>query len=160
MMRTPRLNRDYNLPLIAYQIGQAAADLGAQAVAAHEAGKKAQATRLADYLVQLEEGLVGPGQPEDAGLLKANTTNPQDKTYLNQVEQQVRNVARAAVELARAAGVQETQRRQDLATRVGELRSFLAANVPKSWTLVPGGPEFRGAKTDVAAGGVEPKGGR
>jgi len=131
----------YNFPLVAYATGQLAAHVGDQIAATYTAdkGKPLNATK-AEHLTGL---LVGPvyqafdGQPglRESGLLHSNALA--EKGDVQKIADQIKPVAKAALELVRAPTGQLKGRRTDLVARVEALKEYLAKNVPANRHLVP-----------------------
>jgi hypothetical protein len=141
MMQITTAVPGYNFPLVAYAAAQLAARVGDQIVASYSAdkGKPLNATK-AEYLTGL---LVGPvyqafeGQPgvRESGLLHANAAATHSD--IQKIADQIKPVAKAALELVRAPTGQLKARRTDLVARVDVLKEFLAKNVPANRHLVP-----------------------
>ena len=144
MMQISTAVPNYNFPLIAYAAAQLTARVGDQVAACYSADSKAKplnATK-AEYLTTL---LVGPiyqafeGQTaaRESGLLHSPAPAPAARSEIQKVADQIKPVAKAAVELVRAPTGQLKARRADLVARVSSLREFLAKNVPTNHHLVP-----------------------
>ncbi len=141
MMQITTAVPGYNSPLVAYAAAQLAARVGDQIVASYSAdkGTPLNATK-AEYLTAL---LVGPvyqafeGQAgvRESGLLHGHATAA--RSEIQKVADQIKPVAKAALELIRAPKGQLKARRADLAARVEALKDFLAKNVPANRHLVP-----------------------
>jgi hypothetical protein len=146
MMQITTAVPGYNFPLVAYAAAQLAAQVGDQIVASYSAdkGKPLNATK-AEYLTGL---LVGPvyqafeGQAgvRESGLLHGNAAAA--RSDIEKIADQMKPVAKAALELIRAPTGQLKARRADLAARVEALKEFLAKNVPANRHLVPDDEEF------------------
>ncbi len=143
MMQISNAVPNYNFPLIAHAAAQLAARLGDQIVACFSADKaKPLNATKAEYLTGL---LLGPvyqafdGQPgaRESGLLHSNATTPPARSEIQKIADQIKPVAKAALELIRAPSGQLKARRADLVARVESLREFLAKNVPANHHLVP-----------------------
>jgi len=141
MMQITSAVPGYNFPLVAYAAAQLAARLGDQIVATYSADKaKPLNATKAEYLTGL---LVGPvyqafeGQAgvRESGLLHANAALA--KSDIQKIADQIKPVAKAALELVRAPTGQLKARRADLVARLDALKEFLAKNVPANHHLVP-----------------------
>jgi len=156
MMQITAAVPGYNYLLIAYATAQLAAQVGGQILANYSAdkGKPLNATK-AEYLTTL---LVGPiyqafeGQAgvRESGLLHGNATAARDE--IQKFADQLKPVAKAALELVRAPTGQLKARRADLSARVDALEAFLAKNVPANHHLVPDDDGFlQGAGAQAGA---------
>ena len=160
MMQITTAVPDYNSPLVAYAAAQLAARVGDQIVASYSAdkGTPLNATK-AEYLTAL---LVGPvyqafeGQAgvRESGLLHGNATTV--RSDIQKVADQIKPVAKAALELIRAPKGQLKARRADLAARVEALKDFLAKNVPANRHLVPDDDGFLEDAGSQAGAPAEP----
>ncbi|MBV8127399.1 MAG: hypothetical protein JO114_06980 [Planctomycetaceae bacterium] len=160
MMQITTAVPDYNSPLVAYAAAQLAAWVGDQIVASYSAdkGTPLNATK-AEYLTAL---LVGPvyqafeGQAgvRESGLLHGNATTV--RSDIQKVADQIKPVAKAALELIRAPKGQLKARRADLAARVEALKDFLAKNVPTNRHLVPDDDGFLEDAGSQAGAPAEP----
>jgi hypothetical protein len=151
-MLTMPANANYNFPLEAYQVGRVAADIGDKIVADcdhrgpsfSKAGGNDSARYLTGLLIyQVYPALAGVDDVPNSGRL--NSRHPAalaSRTLLAGLEEQIRNVGKAANELLAAGGGQVKEARNDLAARVTELKSFLDKNRPANIELFPGGPKF------------------
>jgi hypothetical protein len=154
MMQITSAVPKYNFGLVAYAAGQLAAELGDQIVSTFPENRI-----KADYLTAL---LIGPvyqafdGQPgmHDSGLLHGYTGNYRND--IQRIANQIKPVARAAVDLLNAPGGQVSAHRKDLSARVALLKDFLEKNTPADHHLVPGGPEYPPAEGEVADAPTEP----
>ena len=150
----------YNFPLVAYAAAQLAAHVGDQIVASYSADKGTPLNASkAEYLTAL---LVGPvyqafeGQAgvRESGLLHGNATAA--RSDIQKVADQIKPVAKAALELIRAPKGQLKARRADLAARVDALKDFLAKNVPANRHLVPDDDGFLEDAGSQAGAPAEP----
>jgi hypothetical protein len=150
----------YNFPLVAYAAGQLAARVGDQILATYssEKGTPLNATK-AEYLTSL---LVGPvyqafeGRTglRESGLLHGNVAAA--RSDVQKVSDQIKPVAKAALDLIRAPAGQRKARRVDLETRVAALKEFLAKNAPSNRHLVPDDEGFLEAAGEQAGAPAEP----
>ena len=141
MMQITTAVPGYNFPLVAYAAAQLAARVGDQIVASYSAdkGTPLNATK-AEYLTALLVGPVyqafeGQAGARESGLLHGHATAA--RSEIQKVADQIKPVAKAALELIRAPKGQLKARRADLAARVEALKDFLAKNVPANRHLVP-----------------------
>jgi hypothetical protein len=142
MLRPNVQNPRYNFELIAHHMGGAAADIG-DVIVAEGTANPVFATRLADQLLVLLSGIEGDPQIRNAGLLRVDHPNvANQRAAIQGVLDRVREVARAAVELSRSAGVQRAQRTAEVAAAVQALRAHLAKSPPADLALFPDGPTF------------------
>jgi len=151
MMHVPQQLNRYNVPLIAYYVGQAAADVGEQ-VGSVSADSADLAMHLSGLLLsQLVGGLRGVDGVRDSGLLNGAGAGPA-RSFVQGVNDRVQAVAVAAYKLAGPTAIrrQKPQLRRELDSKVADLRAFLAKNPPADRHLVPGGPVFPGAPAQVA----------
>ena len=151
-MMTMPANASYNFPLEAYQVGRLAADIGDKIVAdCTQRGpsfSKAGGNDYARYLTGLLLYEVYPalaGVDDVANSGRINSRHPAAlaaRAVLSGLDEQLKNVGRAANELLTAGGGQVQEARNDLAARIVELKSFLDKNRPTSVELFPGGPKL------------------
>ena len=141
MMQITTAVPGYNFPLVAYAAAQLAAQVGEQIVASYSAdkGKPLNAAK-AEYLTGLLLGPVyqafeGQAGVRESGLLHANAAAAHSD--IQKIADQIKPVAKTALELVRAPTGQLKARRADLVARVEALKEFLANNVPANRHLVP-----------------------
>jgi hypothetical protein len=146
MMQITTAVPGYNFPLVAYAAAQLAAQVGDQIVASYSAdkGKPLNAAK-AEYLTGLLLGPVyqafeGQAGVRESGLLHANAAAAHSD--IQKIADQIKPVAKAALELVRAPTGQLKARRADLVARVEALKEFLAKNVPANRHLVPNDDGF------------------
>ena len=168
MMQFSGLAGKYNFSLIGYHLGQAAVDIGGRIVAVDADKNYGRAHHYTALLLQLLEAFRGDPAVPGSGLLNLGHPGAASaRPFLQQVEQNVRDIAKAAVELSRAPRDRTPPKdaakaknfrnpraafRAELAKQVNELKVFLGKNSPSDRSFVPGGPEFPGP-AQVAAGG-------
>jgi len=146
MMQITTAVPGYNFPLVAYAAAQLAARVGDQIVASYSADKGiALNVAKAEYLTGLLLGPVyqafeGQAGVRESGLLHANAAAAHSD--LQKIADQIKPVAKAALELVRAPTGQLKARRADLVARVEALKEFLAKNVPANRHLVPNDDGF------------------
>lgn len=149
-MVTMPANANYNFPLEAYQVGRLAADIGDKIVADYDR-RKAKFPRENDHsryltgllIYQVYAALGGLDDVPNSGRL--NSRHPgalSARALLSGLDEQLKNVGRAANELLTAGGGQVQSARDDLAARIVELKSFLDKNRPTNIELYPGGPKL------------------
>ncbi len=141
MMQVTTAVPNYNFPLVAYATAQLAARVGDQIAATYSAdkGKPLNATK-AEHLTGLLVGPVyqafeGQAGARESGLLHANAAAAHSD--IQKIADQIKPVAKAALELVRAPTGQLKARRTDLVARVEALKEYLAKNVPANRHLVP-----------------------
>ncbi len=141
MMQITAAVPGYNFPLIAYAAAQLAARVGDQILATYTAdkGKPLNETK-AEYLTGLFVGPIyqafeGQTGQRESGLLHGNAVAA--RSDILKIADQIKPVAKAALELIRAPTGQRKARRSDLQARVDALKEFLAKNVPANRHLVP-----------------------
>ena len=150
MMRVAPQIVPYNFRLAGSEIGELATTLGTKIVAEYDEHPDTfdrdsdQARNLAALLMfQVVPSLSGEENPNDSGLLRSTHPSAAEaKPFLTKLEEKVKAVSREAYELLRAGGVAQKVRRNDLAAKVADLKTFLDQdqNKPKSRQLVPNGP--------------------
>lgn len=146
MIEVPSGYPQVNYALVAYYVGRLAETIGQRIVELSdpesEVSNPERATYLTGVLVnQVFVALDGVRGVRNSGLRNAGSLGPH-RNDVNRVHQLVKQVAAAAVELARSVGVQREPRRTQLAQRLNELKAFLDANAPEDTALVPGTREF------------------
>lgn len=161
MITVPGSIQKFNLELIAYEMGQAAAD-AASAILAIPMPEEQPARnlrlvpRMVDPLLRILSGFVGDPTLRGTGVSNSQHVNAAAaKTMSREVEQRVRDVTAAAIDLSKSAGGQVLKERQKLESRLNDLKAFLARNPPKSGELYPGGP--RVDLPPAPTGGAAPK---
>jgi hypothetical protein len=167
MMRMERVSSKVNFALLGHHVGQDAVDLGNRIIAADADGRLLRARHFDRLVLQLMEALNGDTSIGNAGLLKSSHPGAAAaRATLEQIDRLVRGLAQSALDLDRAPAERavvtkkgatptksaRARMRDDVQARVDELKSFLAKNRPADWSLIPGGPEFRGPQPQVAAG--------
>ncbi len=148
MMRVAAQVDPYNFKLAGSEIGELAATLGIKIVAEYDENADTfdrdsdQARSLAALLIfQVVPSLSGEETPTDSGLLRSTHPNAADaKPFLTKLDEKVKAVSREAFELLRAGGTAQKVRRNELAAKVSDLKTFLDQNKPKDRRLVPNGP--------------------
>ncbi len=162
MMVIPTQVQNFNYELVAYEIGRAAADIGT--LLTEIPMPKEQPTRnlrlvqrLLDPLLRLLSAFTGDPEIRGSGL--DNSTHPSasgSRDRVRAIEQRIRVVAKAGIELTQSAGVQIPQRQQALVVAVEELKNYIAQNPPKSGELYPGGPQVSLPEVKKAPAGGRP----
>jgi hypothetical protein len=146
----------YNFPLIAYHIGDVAANLG-ESINEVFSKNPSRAEYLTGLLInQLYQALEGAPNARNSGLLKGDHPNiAPNRNYIKQVSDLIKPIANASITLTRSPKGQVPKVQKDLGDRVAALKSFLDKNQPADTWLVPGGPQFplKGANAVAEAPG-------
>jgi hypothetical protein len=154
MMKIPSNVAPYNFNLVGQQVGELAVDLGNRIVQEYDDSPthfdkhKDEAARLTSLLLfQVCTALIGMEKVSESGLLRSTHRNAADaKPFLSKVDDKVKAVAREACELVRAAGGSNKTARDQLDSKLADLKTLLGGTVLKDRHLVPGGPEFQPAQ--------------
>ena len=159
-MQTANIPR-YNYKLVAAAAGSLIADLAIEINNQYSdnpprAENPTKATYLAALLVgpayQCFEGVEGQS---NSGLLRTASADSESLKYAQKVFSLIKPIAQAAIDLRGAPSKEFKKGKQDLASNVAALRSFVDENPPASRRLVPGGPEF-GPNGQAAGARVQP----
>jgi hypothetical protein len=158
MMKYPPNENPINFPLLGDAIGRLAADLGDRIVAEydehaeHFARNSDEAALLTGFLLfQDYAALAGDERVKESGLIRSpHPSAAAAKSYLTGLDEKVKSVAKHAVELLRAGGVNQKAERDKLATQVADLKAYLDSKPPKDRTLIPNGPAFPAPVPQVA----------
>jgi len=151
MMRLGNINQ-FNYPLVAYLIGDLAADVG-ERVAASYGENLSRAEYWAAVLVyQIFPALYGQDGIRDSGL-KTQGAGP--NRAVNQLADLVRPLVKTSVDLLKSPPGGRAQVAKDLNERVGQLRAYLDKNRPSNTFLVPQGNQFP-LQADVAGAPGQP----
>ena len=147
MIEVPPGYPQVNYALVAYYVGRLAETLGQRILElsdpASELSNPERATYLTGVLVnQVFVALDGVRGVRNSGLRNAGALGPH-RNDVNRVHQLVKQVAAAAVELARSVGVQREPRRTQLAQRLNELKTYLDANAAGGHRAGPRDPRVR-----------------
>jgi hypothetical protein len=162
----PAATPTFNFKLATYQVGRLAADLGDKMVADYDQ-RKAKFTRQNDYsryltgllLYEVYPALAGEDDVPNSGLIHSrHPAAVAGRPFMSGLDEQLKNLGRAAGELLTAGGGQVKEARDDLNGRVVELKTFLEKNRPgpAESELYPGGPKIAINPTQVA--GAPPRG--
>jgi hypothetical protein len=152
----------FNFPLVAHAAAQLAASVGDQILATYSSDKGTPLNETkAEYLTALLVGPVyqafeGRAGLRESGLLHGNAAA--GRSDIQKVLDQIKPVAKAALELIRAPSGQRKARRVDLEARVAALKEFLARNVPANRHLVPDDEGFLEDMGAQAGAPAEPGG--
>jgi hypothetical protein len=156
MMHVPsQLN--FNYPLVAYHVGQAAAEAGDR-VGSTSSSNPELALRLTGLLLyQLLGGLRGDDAIRDSGMMNAPNLG-QARKSVSEVATRVQDVAVAAFAVTSVATPKRDipKKKTELAAKVVALKDFLSKNPPSDLHLVPGGPEFPGPASREAKADKKP----
>jgi len=142
MMRVSTAVGKFNYPLVAYYLGEVAADLG-QRVAETYASNMTQARYwAAPLLYQVWPALNGVPGVGETGVVKMPGLAASDRDFVQKVSGLVRPLAKSAVELIKAPKGGQEKLAKELSDRVGALKAFLDKNPPSDNKLVPTGKPF------------------
>lgn len=141
MMRVSAASGQFNYPLIAYYIGEVAADLGERIASTYDDNFTLAQYWASPLIYQVYASLNGQDGARDSGLLKMQLS-PQHKKFVQEVADLVRPVTRASVDLFKAPKGTRDKMAKELSDRVGQLKAFLDKNPPAQKSLVPGGQPF------------------
>jgi len=142
MLRISTANGKVNFPLIAYYVGEVAADLGERVAASYATNMTQARYWTAPLLYQIWPALNGLSGVRDSGLLHMPSLAPADRTFIDQVNGLVKPVAKSAVELIKSPTGGREKLAKELSDRVGALKTFLDKNQPSDTKLVPTGKPF------------------
>ncbi len=145
MMRiSPALSK-FNFILVAFDLGEVAADLG-EKVSDAFADNPMQSEYYTSFLLyQIYPALEGKEGARESGLTHIPTNHPnigQASKFIKQVDDLVKPVASTAVNLLRAPTGRFKDYKKELNDRVAALKLFLEKNPPADHHLTPGGPQF------------------
>jgi hypothetical protein len=164
MIPVPSSQSSFNFPLVVYQVGVLAAEIGDKIGAEfdmHETSFAKQsdyARFLAGLLIyQVEPALSGESNILNSGLLKMkhNALAPA-QSILKGLDEQLQGLSASSVDLLKAGGAETKNARKVVGARVASLTAFLDKNRPKDVTLYPGGPKLSIGTPAQVAGGPEP----
>jgi hypothetical protein len=166
MLTIPASIPTYNFKLATYQTGRLAADIGDKILADY-GQRKDKFTRQNDQsryltgllLYQVYPALAGEDDVPNSGLLHSrHPAALASRPFMSGLDEQLKNLGRAAGDLLTAGGGQVKEASADLEARVVELKSFLEKNRPgpAETELYPGGPKIAINPTQVA--GAPPRG--
>lgn len=149
MMQINPAIRGYNFPLVAYDTGTLAAEIGAQVNSGFRANQ-VRSNYLTGLLVApIYQTFKGIDGARESGLLNAPALGSA-QSYVARIADLTASVSKASIELIRAPNGQIDARQKDLGERLATLKAYLDKNPPKDWRLVPGGPEFKVRQAQVA----------
>ncbi len=161
MLTVPGSVQRYNFELVAYEMGRAAADAASAILAIpmpedQPARNLRLVPRMIEPLLRILSGFVGDPTLRGTGLSNAQHVNAGPaQAATREIEQRVRDVTAAALDLSKTAGGQVLKERQKLESRLNELKAYLARTPPKSAELYPGGPKVE--LPPAPTGGAAPK---
>ena len=130
----------YNFQLVAFTIGQLAADLGNRIANDYSTNQDKARYWSALLIGPVYQAFEGSAGMRDSGLLHA--TGGASGAYVQQVFDTVKPVMKSAIDLLSAGQRQAKDRQKDLLSQVATLKSFLDKNAPNDRHLVPDGAEF------------------
>jgi len=142
MLRVTSANGKFNFPLIAYYLGEVAADLGERVASSYATNMTQARYWTAPLLYQVWPALNGLTGVRDSGLLHMPSLPPADRTFIDQVSGLIKPVAKSAVELIKSPAGGREKMAKELSDRVGALKTFLDKNQPSDTKLVPTGKPF------------------
>ena len=153
----------FNFKLEAYFVGRLAAEIGDRIGAEFDTHEStfAKESDSARYLTGLllypvYSALGGDENLRDSGFLRMrHPALTPVMPFIRGLDEQIKNVSQAAMDLINAGGAQTKERRGVLATRVSELKAFLEKNRPDDSALTPDGPKFALPTAQVA--GANPR---
>ncbi|MBV8229022.1 MAG: hypothetical protein JO329_03470 [Planctomycetaceae bacterium] len=137
----------FNFPLVAYHVGEVAADVGDQVAKAYPTNRYLGEYWTGVLLYQVYPSLFGQPGAHDSGMLNV----PNRPSFVKQVADLVQPIAKGALDLTRAPTGQQRQLEKELSDRVAQLRTFLEKNPPRDRHLIPGGDEYPVMKGPVAS---------
>lgn len=141
MMRVSSAAGAFNYPLIAYYIGEVAADLGDRIASTYESNWTLSHYWMSPLLYQVNAALNGQEGVRDTGLLRMQMSPPQQKA-VREVADLIKPVAKSAIELYKSPKGGREKLAKELSDRVGQLRAYLDKNPPAQKSLIPGGRPF------------------
>jgi hypothetical protein len=152
----------YNFKLVAHYAGLLAADVAAEFSDQYSDNPpRSENPTRAKYLAALLIGPVfqcfdGVQGESNSGILQTGKADTESLKYTQKVFDMVKPLAQASVELLNAPTKEYKARKQTLAARVAELRTFLKENPPPSRTLTERGREYGAGGVQAAAGLAAP----
>jgi hypothetical protein len=157
MIPIPSGTARFNYALETYHMGRLAAEIGDKIVHEYELHPK-DFLKRSDYarsltgllLYQVYPAIAGDDEIKDSGLMKVRSLPEPQMRLLRGLDEQLKSVSSAAVELLKAGGGEVESRSKVLGARVAELNAFLDKNRPSEVELIPGGPKFPIAPPQVA----------
>jgi hypothetical protein len=141
MMRVSSANGKFNFPLIAYYVGEVAADLGERVASTFDENATMAEYWTAPLLFQLYPALYGQTGARESGLLGMPVIGS-SKGFVTQVAEPVVGIAKTSVELHKSPKGGRPKLLKELSDRVATLKTVLDKGVPGDKSLVPGGREF------------------
>ena len=150
VLKIPGSLSPYNFTLVGQEIGELTVDIGNRIVQDYDDDPasfdkdKDLTAQLSSFLIfQVYPSLIGVEGVRDSGLLRSTHRNANDaRDFLKKVDEKVKAVSRSAYDLLKAAGAGNKDARNDLDSKLADLKTTLAKSSPKDRRLVPGGPEF------------------
>lgn len=141
MMRVSTANGKFNFPLIAYYVGEVAAELGERVASTFDQNATMAEYWTAPLLFQLYPAFYGQSGARESGLLGMPVIG-NSKAFVTQVAEPVVGIAKTSVELHKAPRGGRPKLIKELSDRVATLKAVLDKGVPGDKSLVPGGREF------------------
>ncbi|WP_254053430.1 HEAT repeat domain-containing protein [Singulisphaera sp. GP187] len=129
MMRVSAANGKFNYKLVAYYGGEVAAELGERILATYGTNITLAQSYAAPLLYQIYPSFYGVEGARESGLLRMpNLGN--NRGFIEQLGNQIKPVAKSAVELFKAPKGNRDKYAKELSDKVAVLKSFLDKNVP------------------------------
>ncbi len=156
MMQVNPAIAKYNFPLVAFDLGTVAVQIG-ERVNANFKTNPTEAEYLTGLLVTpLFQAFNGIEGVRESGLLHSPAASA-NQNFIRQVSDLESSIAKTAVELIRVPTGMRPEKQKDLSNRIASLKALLDKNKPKDFKLVPSGPEFRPQEAVADGGGQPPK---
>ncbi len=137
---------DINYTLPVYHIGRLAELVGRRTTELFNPTREDYDPERGKYFVGLLVTQLFPAMDGDSEYRGSGVANfpslGKHTTYVRSVQQRIRALTVAAVNLAQSAGSQVENARITCLDRVSDLADFLDQNPPTQFQLLPGGPEF------------------
>jgi hypothetical protein len=146
MIDVPGQIAKFNYALVAYEMGQAAVDIGTMIVQIPVPAESPTLNlrlvpRYVDPLLRLEAGMAGEPGVRNSGLQNiSHVQATAARQTIREIDQRMKAVAERAIEFSNSVGSQVIPAHKALATAVDDLKSYLAKNRPESNELYPDGP--------------------
>jgi hypothetical protein len=137
LMQISAVVTDYNYDAIATTAGEVAAELGELVAKSHEDNPNRSEYYASFILGPILEAFEGvQGVRDGGGLLSHASTKTREK--FQEIDNRIRDIAKASVELIRGGRSQYATLRSELASKSASLKEYLQKNSPKDRSLIPG----------------------